>query len=219
MEKIDNVQNINLLNGQCLIEIEGLANEEGVFEEKTTGGIYTGGSVYKYNKGSQAKRTGILTRMPTTMQKDASWVTDYYPEEGSEVWFNFQAVEDATKIECEDKIYLIIKYTELVLARNASGELMVLNGYLLAQKAQKPTNKLHITEEYYDDIYVIKYAGKCNLSYSDEKYIDDPSIKVGMTVMTRTSSYPRLENKMYWKFSEEEYVVFQRKDVVSEVEL
>lgn len=219
MEKIDNVQNIDLLNGQCLIEIEGLANNEGVFETETTGGIITSGSVYKYNKGSQAKRYGILSRMPITMQKDASWVTDYYPEEGSEVWFNFQAVEDATKIECEGKIYLIIAYTELVLARNASGELMVLNGYLLAQKAQKPHNKLHITEEYYDDIYVIKYEGKPNISYKDKRYIDDPSITVGMTVMTRISSYPRLENKMYWKFSESEYLVFQRKDVVSEVEL
>jgi len=219
MEKIDNLKDIKLLNSNCLIEIEGLVTEEGIFETETKGGIITDGSIYKYNKGTQAKRHATLVRLPHTIEKKPEWMTDAYPKENSEIWFNFQALEDATKVECQDKIYVIIKYNDLIMARNDSQGVMLLNGYLLAQKAQKPPNKLSITEEYYEDIYVIKYEGKPNLSYKDGRYLDDPSITVGMTVMTRMSTYPRLENKMYWKFSEEEYVYFQRQQVISEVEL
>jgi hypothetical protein len=94
----------------------------------------------------------------------------------------------------------------------------MLNGYLLGQKVKIPDNPLWFKDQYYDDIYEIKYDGKPNLSYKDEQYVDDPLIKTGMIVMTRASSYPKLEQNMYAEFSKEDYYLFQRKDVVSIIE-
>ena len=219
MEQIQNINTTTLYNSNCLIKVEGLSTHEGIFEEKTKGGIYTGGSVYKYNKGKQALRMGTLIKLPDRLAKDREWETDYFPELGSEVWFDYTEMDNPNKVKCGDDVYVIMRYNNLIMARNDKQGVRMLNGYLLAKKALKPQNKLYIKDEYYDDIYTIEYDGKPNLWYKDERYVDDPSIKTGMTVMTRLDSYPKLENSMYWKFSKEDYYYFQRNQVVSEVEL
>jgi hypothetical protein len=221
MEKIESIENIKLHNGHCLIEVGNNYHLE------TKGGVLIGEEVVKYNKDVHTKRTGILTRMPTWIHWESErWVTDYFPDVGSEVWVDFVDLGEAMRVTCNDKIYAIVKYTSLVMARNDKQGIRMLNGYLLAQKVPIPMKELEIEQQYYDDIYYIKYDGKANLSYQEQgaldgskkAYIDDTSITAGDKMyMTRASAYPILEEKFYWKFSEETFYFLQRKDVIAEV--
>jgi len=233
MEKIKDIYSIQLINGNCLVEISGLSNidtegEEYVVQEKTAGGIIVGQEVAKYNKGTHAIRYGKIVRLPDKFQwHKERWITDSFPELNSEVWFDYLDAKDATMIEYVGRKHIILKYTSLYLARSPKGDIKPLNGYLVAKKHPVASNSpLAIKMEYYDDIYDIVYAGKPNVSYRVERNsfgtitnqeVDDKSIMEGMTVLTKISSYPVLEETLYWKFSPETFYVFQRKDVIGEV--
>ena len=216
MEKIKDINSIKLINSKTLIEVESKQ-----FNKETTSGIIVGDQ--NYNKDVHAIRYGVLRGMPVKMNYK-TWKTDYYPEINSEVWFDFTATLDATYVEHDGKIYLVLPYESLIVARSSNKGIRCLNGYLLAQKVLQYAKGDIVkgvemtSDRYYDDIYMIKYAGKPNLSYTDERYVDDKSITEGMRVMTRASNYPILEEKIHWKFNNETYYYFQRRDVVGKVE-
>jgi hypothetical protein len=224
MEKIKNINNIELHNGNCLIKISGDYNTE------TKSGIFIGDEAVKYNKNVHATRTGILTKLPTYIcWGDMRWETDSFPERGDEVWADFvdMSEENAMRITDGSNIYVILPFTSLLMARNKSGDIKLLNGYLLAQKVPIPMTELDIKQRYYDDIYYIKYDGKPNLRYKEQgaldgskkAYVDDTSITAGDEMyMTRTSAYPILEESLHWRFSKETYYCMQRKDIICEVE-
>lgn len=221
MEKIKNIQDIKLPNANCLIEVVGRFNLE------TESGIYLGEELAKYNKGERAVRYGKLVRLPDKINwKKAPWKTSVFPNEGDEIWFDYLQGKDATIVEYEGRKLMILPYFKLFLARNSSNDIKLLNGYLLAQKhPKKGSELLEHKQEHYDDIYDIKFAGKPNQSYKVEKDLtgmtreqfDDTSITEGMTVMTRASAYPVLEEYPHNKFSEETYYIMQRRDVCAEV--
>lgn len=214
MTKINNIKPI-LINGNCLIRVESTD-----FDRETTSGLQLDPA---YNKGVHAKRHGVLIKMFDSKDwKSQKWTTNDFPNEGDEVWFDYLDGKDAPSIENEGKNYIILPFTSLIMARNSSGDIKLLNGYLLAQKAPIVSSKMDIIERYYDDIYIIKYAGEPNVSYRDDgerKYIDDISITANDTIMTRASAYPKLEDKMHWRFSEETYYLLQRRDCIGRVEL
>lgn len=220
MTKINNLDNI-LINGNCLIEVETVD-----FNTESTSGLVLDPA---YNKGTHARRFGILAHMFDSIDwQDQKWITNDFPDDGDEVFFDYLDAKDSPEIECDGKNYIILPFTSLIMARNSSGDVKLLNGYLLAQKAPIAQNELDIEQRYYDDIYVIKYAGEPNISYRADgdimgknvrRNVDDKSITANDTIMTKQSAYPVLEESMHWRFSEETYYTFQRKDCVARVGL
>lgn len=211
-----------LPNGQCLIEIEDR------FDRSTTSGIIVGS--VDYNKGEHAIRYGILRKLPDSFNWDkASWKTDSFPDEGLEVWFDYLDAHETTMVEYGEYKCIILPYFSLILARYPDGGIKLLNGYLLAKKQPIiENNPLDFKQRYYDDIYEVVHAGYPNISYKPDKdkfgnitreIVDDKSIVEGMIVMTRSSAYPALEDKLHRRFGNEELFYFQRKDVIGRVEL
>ena len=225
MDKLNNIDELKL---HVLIEIKGDFNEE------TTSGIIIGNEATKYNKDAHAVRNGVLTKMPHWINWEAmKWKTDYFPKVGDKVIFDFvdASSDNAMRVTHGGKIYIILPYTSLIMAFNDKGYVRMLNGFLLAQKVLKRAKGVYkgievTKDEYYDDIYHIKYDGKPNISYKEQgmmsgetrAYVDDPSIVAGDKMyMTRASSFPVLEDPLHWKFSEKTYYVMQRKDIIAEV--
>lgn len=234
MENLNNINHLRLLNSNCLIEIEGIVNTEQTGEtyivnEKTESGIIIGGEVATYNKADHAIRYGKIIRMPEQINWDkARWKTDVFPNPGDEVWFDYLDAKNSEMVKYNGKIHIILSYFSLIVARSPLGDIKLLNGYLLAQKTPiKKESDLQITQQYYDDIYDIKMAGKPNIRYKPERdkygsivreHIDDKSITEGMTVMTKAGGYPILEDKLHMKFSKETYHYMQRRDIIAKVE-
>ncbi len=226
MEKIKDIDRITLINGNCLIEIEGTHKGEGVFNDTTTSGLYVGNT--SYHKNVHVLRYGKLARLPDKINwNKMRWKTDSFPELGSEVWFDYLAAHDPELLRADDKIYLVLKYQSIIVARSSSGDIKLLNGYLLAQKHPKKGSEIfEHKQQYYDDVYDIKFDGKPNLSYKDEddlrgntrQVFEDKSIMAGGTYMTKASAYPVLEEYPHNKFSTETYYYFQRKDIIARVD-
>jgi hypothetical protein len=214
------ISDIKLINGNCLVEIEGR------FYQSTESGIDVGNTAY--NKSDHTIRYGKLTRMPNAFNWDkALWRTDYFPDEGDEVWFDYLDAKDTTEVREDGKLYIILPFKSLILARNSLRGIKVLNGYLLAKKQPiKENNPLDFKQRYYDDIYEIIYAGKANSWYKPEKdkygniireFFDDQSIAEGDIVMTRASGYPLFEDSLHRKFVQDELYYLQRRDIVAKV--
>lgn len=214
------INEIRLLNGNCLIEVVGK------FDKETSSGLMIGD--VNYNKGDHATRYGILTRMPSAFNwSNEVWKTDYFPDEGDEVWFEYLEAKDAEIVKEGGKTYVILPYKSLIVARSIRNGIKVLNGYLLAKKQPLlEKNVLDFKERFYDDVYQIIHAGKPNISYKPDKdaygnitreFMDDTSITEGMIIMTRSSFYPTLEDSLHRKFCKEDFWYFQRRDVVAKV--
>lgn len=211
-----------LPNGQCLVEIEDR------FYRKTESNIIVGS--VDYNKSDHAIRYGTLRKLPDSFNwEKESWRTESFPDVDVEVWFDYLDAKETTMVEYKGYNCIILPYHSLIVSRSASGSIKVLNGYLLAKKQPIiEENALDFKQRYYDDIYEIVYAGYPNVSYRPDRdkngnitreIVDDKSIVEGMIVMTRSSAYPVLEDKLHRKFSKEELFYFQRKDCIGKVML
>jgi hypothetical protein len=223
--KLNDIPTSELKNNNCLVEIEDIWNKE------TTSGILVGDTAY--NKNVHIKRYGKLVHMPANIEwKKARWKPAEFPDIGDEVWFDYMALIEPVLIESNGSIYLLLDVFKLILARSVRKGIICLNGYVLAQKRLKQAAGMHngieiLEDEYYGDIYDIKYAGKPNLWYTPDESLqggitreswDDKTIGVGSTVLTKASNYPILEESLHWKFKDETFYYFQRRDVMAKVE-
>ena len=199
---------------------------------KTKGGIIVGfNKDVLYAEGEDAHNadlqevSGIVTRVPEKLYfnpKDPNsmlWETDMELQVGDLVWFGIMESSNAQEILCEGRLYKIIPYADIIVARRRT-EVIVLNGYALCQTVnrQKISDLDVISEESIDTTRcIVRYVGKPNKRYKVKNHIDHKDLKPGDVVLLQPrTSFWYLERKRYLaNFNGDElYIVVPRRKIV-----
>ena len=195
-------------------------------EDSTTkSGIYVVGD-QDFNPHLHAERWGYIYKKCRSLFYDYSvadslpWKTEVEVEEGDKVWFDFREAAYAYTFVCEGEWYKIINYEFLRVVQKDDGEIVPLNGYILFEEYHAPRESDILLEDKKDDRYAIaRYVGRPNDEYSLRVYNDDIDIYPGDHVLfeDNTSCFP-LESGVHNEFSEEKFVVQQRKRILGVVD-
>jgi co-chaperonin GroES (HSP10) len=132
-----------------------------------------------------------------------SWDCDLDLDIGDFVWFNTIESYNSVEIECEDKIYKLIPYSDIYVRRKQGllGEVECLNGYVLLRPVYKVnTSALAVSKQGEEDKTrgVVKFLGKPNREYSRPEYVDFKELSAGdMVLFNPNTAVFRLERKAY----------------------
>lgn len=149
---------------------------------------------------------GIVVKVPERYyfsakeQMSPSWDTDIDVMIGDVVWFNVLAATNCEELYVEGKIYRIIPYEDLFVAKRGN-EVICLNGNVILSPVYKEKiSALDVLSEQEIDSSkgIVRFVGKCNKEYCDHTYADFPDIEVGDVVLIdkRHKLIP-LERKKY----------------------
>jgi hypothetical protein len=168
------------------------------------------------------------------------WDTDIEVKTGDIVWVDSLPVMTASShnatIECEDKTYYLLKYSDLYL-KLVEGIPYMLNGWILVATVDKPEDDLvkilrargiifpsmsinPDTKKQYgqtDKIGIVRYLSPPVREYLDPNIEDTEFISVGDTVVLALRVNRRLESQAHKWFSQEDLLVTRRPRIVAVV--
>jgi hypothetical protein len=202
---------------------------------KSQGGIIVGLAervVYAEGNNSLAADLeevwGVVAKVPTHLYpKSMDWETEMELQVNDVCYFGIIEAHNAIEIVCEDKLYKLIPYSDIYVAKRYVMEnsipepkTIVLNGYVLAQTINR--TKIHeldvVSEDQIDTTKcVIKYIGKPNKSYKNASFVDIPNLEVDDVVMLAPRTPLQfLERKKYISSfqGEELFIVVPRRKII-----
>lgn len=195
-------------NNHVLVEL-GYSN----VHAKTKSGIEIGfGYGMTYAEGGNSVGAdlqevfGVVRRVPEKLlfgRGLMGWETDIELSVGDYVWFSLLESANAIEIECEGRVYKLLPYEDLYVARKGGmeGDVVCLNGYVLLSTVNrmKISDLDHLSEGQIDaNRGIVAYVGKPNKRYLNERYADHTGLRQGDLVLfaPRTPLF-LLERKSY----------------------
>jgi len=195
-------------NNNVIVEMEH-PNEE----KKTKSGVIVGfNRDVNYAEGNEnhvadvADVCGIVVKVPEKYyfsakeQKSPSWRTNIEVEVGDKVWFSPFASVNCEELVVEDKVYKIIAYEDLFVAKRGE-DVVCLNGNVILEPVHKESlGSLDVLSEQEIDQTRgrVKFVGSSNLEYCDHTYADFQDLQVGDLVLLDKRIKPiPLERKVY----------------------
>lgn len=206
-----------LWNNRVIIELSSVMHDK--VKTKTGIELFVDNS---YQIGQHAVRSGKIAKLPKKLtfwdEDDINglyWKTTMEAEVGDEVWFYGMAAHSGEKIKCNDKLYVIMSYADLYVAKR-NGTVVCLNGNVLLKPLFKTEKALSFEKQYIDpDFAEIAYIGSCNTAYEAEYRADDKNLKAGMRVCISGIVPRRLEMEPYLNFDGSQYIVCQNYEIQS----
>jgi len=209
--QLDSLDNFKPISNSVLLRIDEMHDE-------ITYGTLTLKLDTSFEIGKHAANKGVVIKVPekfTYSEKPSlntgDWDTTIEVIPNDLVYFDYLTGLECSKIECEDKLYYILPYHTLYVARRKE-EVIPLNGYVLLEPI--------INKEGYKDFKfdreegkfaTVAYAGSCNKKYRNKQYFDDPAIKDGERVIYGKVSGLFLEEEEHSSFDgEKRFRVIQR---------
>jgi len=208
---------------------------------KTKAGIVVGFDKDKiFAEGTEAHAAdlmevyGTVAKVPEKLYfdmddpKSMEWETSQELKVGDTVWFSIIESANAIEILVEDKLYKVMPYADLYVAKrivfeNSIPEVwtIVLNGLCLCQTVtHKKISELDFISESKIDITkcIVKYIGKCNKRYKNPNNVDHQDLKVNdLVLLAPRTPIQFLERKKYMaRFNGDElYIVVPRRKIVA----
>ena len=206
-------------------------------DKRTKGGIYAcvvDDVVYAEGDGSHeadvAEVWGIVRGVPPSLYYDGSsdsnlpWETTLQIKVGDMVWFDYFASVNCTVLESESKVYYVIDYCDIFVAKRGD-EIIPLNGYCLCEPIEvehKSQFAVNVGEKYRKDKAIVRYLAEPNKRYRKNDALygtynnDILDVKEGDTVIlrsmgTRYKPYFLERLDLIATFSEQPYYVIQRR--------
>ena len=193
-------------------------------DQKTKSGIYLVGDE-DYKPAMHAERWGYVYKMSDSLHFDRTdmssmqWVTEIETEIGDKVWFDFRAAMYAYTYECEGEWYKIMEYQNLYIAERGK-ETITLNGYILFSEYEEDLDSDILLTTNIDKKYgIAEYVGSYNQGYLSPFYDDNITVEKGDHVLfeSGTSCFP-LEAGLHNEFSDDKFVIQQRKRIIGVVD-
>lgn len=177
---------------------------------------------------------GVVSRLPEKLyfnRKDSNsmdWETDIEVKVGDTVFFGIMASANATELLCEGKIYKLINYQELIVARREEvfpdntfikkiTEIIPLNGYVLCSEVHLPKlSELDVTSEdkIDNDKAIVRYVGKPNKQYKNTSHVDHLDLESGDLVLLDRYPHVKLERTTWFSdFSDDTLIVVPRRKI------
>ena len=168
---------------------------------------------------------GVVAKLPLKLYyneedfKSMEYDTDMELEINDKVWYSIMEAHNSQDIICENRIYKIIPYSDIFVARRGD-EVIVLNGYCLCQTVNElKISELDVVSEKYIDTTkcIVRYVGKPNKRYKQPTYVDHPDLQEGDLVLLQPRTpFLYLERKRYLSnFNGDElYIVVPRRKIV-----
>jgi hypothetical protein len=196
---------------------------------KSKGGIIVGFNLDVTWEGDDAHNAdcqevyGVVYRTPErlyfnpTDNDSMDWETDLEVQKNDLVWFGIMASAGATELLCGGKVYKLIPYGELIVAKRGK-EVIPLNGYTLCQTVNcKKISDLDVTSE--DKIdkekAIVRFTGSCNKRYKVATYVDHEDLRDGDLVLLDRYPLVFLERKKFFAefMGDELFIVVPRKRI------
>jgi hypothetical protein len=234
-------ENSNILPYSNHVLIEMTQSNEG---RKTKSGVIVGLTervVYAEGDNSLAADLqecwGIVAKVPEklyycdTDNTSMDYETEMELQVNDIVWGGILEFANAIALKCEGKEYRIIPYSDLYVAKRhrwiskfdkkETTDVIVLNGNCLCQTLtrQKISELDHISESQVDPTKVIvKYIGKTNTRYKNEKNVDHQDLKVNdIVLLAPRCPMQYLERKTYMANFDGDnlYLIIPRRKIVA----
>ena len=208
--------------------VEMVFSSDGV---KTKSGIIVGfNKDVNYAEGSDAHDAnlqevwGVVARAPEKLYYNEDdpdsmeWECDMELEVGDKVWGGIIEFANAQEILCEDKLYKLIPYADLYVAKRGE-QVIPLNGYILCQtvKCRKMSDLDYFSEMYVDQTRcIVKYVGKPNKRYKSDNMVDFADLRPeDEIVLVPRTPFQFLERKTYMSAfnGDNLYIVLPRRKV------
>jgi hypothetical protein len=173
-----------------------------------------------------AERWGYIYNLPPDLVYEEGnvntmpWKTSIECSVGDKVWFEARAALYAYTIECDNEWYKILPYSCLYVSKNKEKEATPLNGYVLFEEFVPEVKSAIVYEAKKDDLYgIVAISGEPNELYMLDFWNDGIHIEDGDHVLFEkgTSCFP-LESELHREFSDNKYVVQQRKTILAVVD-
>jgi hypothetical protein len=204
-------------------------------ETPTKDGIYKGS--YKFHQdqflASHADRVYEVIKLPdgltfwTPTNKTSGnclrWKTDIEVEVGDAVWVSYMAVIDYDCLVIDGTEYALINYSEFRLAKKKTGDVVMLNGWVLYKPFTESRSSVLIDPKPTIDHSkgIVYLTGSPNKSYvvNDKKWVDLDryvDLKPG-DVFLKKSKHDTLllEDPVFQYFAEENLYLILRKNIVA----
>jgi len=209
-------EDIQMLNGYVLIEVDlNLTTESGLVIP------FAGSLTESYDREGHCVRRGSVKSfsnecMYNRDNNQSLWKNEVEIEVGDEVYFDYIASIDSVKILNNNKLYYVLPYYSLYIAKRKidawKTDIIMLNGYVLCSEIDNYTGFFTtIHKDKRNPIVEVKYIGSKNEEYLDgEGY--DVDIKVGDNVEVFHYTMIKLEDDSHLSFNgQEKYYVIQRR--------
>jgi hypothetical protein len=168
---------------------------------------------------------GTVVKVPEKLyfdmdnSKSMEYNTEMELEVNDVVWFSILESANALEILVEDKLYKILPYQDIYVAKRGN-EIIVLNGLCLCQTVtHKKISELDFVSENKIDITrcVVKFIGKPNKGYKNSNNVDHQNLQVDDVVLLQPRTPIQfLERKKYMaRFNGDElYIIVPRRKIV-----
>jgi hypothetical protein len=175
-----------------------------------------------YEIGTHSVRSGTIAKLPNRLifwdeddQNGLYWKTTIEAEVGNRVWASGMAIHSGEKIKIKDKLFVIVSYADLYVAKKQNGVVVCLNGNVLLKPILRTFKALSFERRYIDpDFAFVAYIGRNNTEYEADYMEDDPNIKQNMKVVISGIIPRRLEIAPYLEFDgDNEYLVCQAYEI------
>jgi hypothetical protein len=154
--------------------------------------------------------------------KGMPWETEMELCEEDIVWTNPIETLNAVSLKCEGKIYKIIPYQEIYVAKREyfvdkwsvpqkkASKVIPLNGYVLLTEVKRPKlSEFEIEEKTDPTRGIIAFTGSINKRYMNPEAVDFYDLRVGDEILYDKKAYPfKLERTKYNNFFSETGEIF-----------
>jgi hypothetical protein len=220
--------NVQPMPGQVLIEH---------FDRNRTmryGDLRLHSPVHKYDFGNtkdhtatsnimqHSERDGIVRAVADSIKdrRDYDFKTLIHVAVGDRVWFPAHPFQHSQGFTYKGRKLTLMDYRTLVM-RERNGGYETLNGYVLAERAErKDTSEVIVSpfKQYHPNIFKVFMRGH-QVEYKEEAYEDFKDMKAGDYVLTRFTDFPLLEEEEHKFFSDKTLYIFRTCDVFAKVDL
>jgi sRNA-binding regulator protein Hfq len=207
---------ISLLNGYVLVEVDlNLTTDSGLIVP------FAGSLTESYDRVGHCIRSGIVRKFSTDYMYDGKnqeylWKSRIEIEENDIVWFDHVASIDSLKIFNKGKLYYVLPYYSLYVAKRKidawKTDVIMLNGYTLVQEIDNYDGYfITLYKDKRNPIVEVKHTGSNNDEYLDgEGY--DTNVEVGDRYETFHYTMIKLEDDNHLSFNgDEKYYVIQKR--------
>lgn len=206
----------DLWNNRVIIEVDSFMHDK--IQTKSGLELYTD---YTYEISTHGVRSGIVAKIPKRLvfwdedETGMYWKTTIEAEVGDRVWTYGMAIHSGEKIKCNGKLYVVVSYADLYVAKKPNEDVVCLNGNVLLKPKIKTVEALSFNKQQVDpDFAEIAYIGSKNECYEADYREDDENLKQGMTVCISGIIPRRLEIKPFLSFEgEQEFIVCQNYEI------
>lgn len=160
-------------------------------------------------------------------EKSMPWETEMELQGDDMVWTDTIECKNAITLECEGKLYKLIPYEFLYVAKRErwidkwtnkkTTDVIPLNGYiLLTELYTEAFSELEIGRKVDKAKGCVEYVGSCNKRYKQPDFVDFQDLREGDTVLFDKKAVPfKLERQLYNSmFSDKElFLVCQRRRI------